>query len=580
MAKLTLKDITSGFLATQTINDNNALIEALVETFLSRDGLAPNTMLDNFDMNSNRIINLAAPVAATDAIRLSDLQSASVVTQFPDQTGNAGRVVTTNGTILSWVGIESLFNPFMAGFLADTTAALAQTTLDVYSQAEVDSRDQDGDAVFAVDTGSPNSVVIAPTPVISAYQTGQKFRTVVAATNTGATTVTVNGISALPLNDVEGNALAVGALAVGQPLEFMLNTATEARLLSEPAVNPATFPIGWLQDPTITRTTADSFTVGAFQATSLATSVPIVATSSSITRQLTNLFQRATAGLAGIVENVGAFVSPAETTQTDITFITGPDRITAGSGTPFSAFVVGDKVIIDGSTSNDGIYDVTAATATTIDVGTTLTVEGAGASVSVYRVEQDITYHVHAVRQTATGTIDLAIDDTFDGTNIGTGASLGWTQVRRLWSFLTDASTDIEDFFKIGNWCEWVVVANDISTNSVAIQTVATKVPTGFSVLGHYVMLNHNVGSGGSGTTALSSGLRSAGRAAVAATNGLGNLTDAEAGFVAGVVPSDSASIFSATDTLGQIFTDGALTQVSNPTYNVWTVGYFDERKD
>lgn len=125
MAKLTLKDITSGFLATQTINDNNALIEALVETFLSRDGLAPNTMLATLDMNSNRIINTLDPVLAQDVATKSYVDAilaAGIADQggnaglflttdgsvtswadpLPDQTGNAGSFLTTNGTIAAW----------------------------------------------------------------------------------------------------------------------------------------------------------------------------------------------------------------------------------------------------------------------------------------------------------------------------------------------------------------------------------------------------------------------------------------------------------------------------------------------
>ena len=98
MAKLTLKDITSGFLATQTINDNNALIEALVETFLSRDGLAPNTMLATLDMNSNRIINTTDPVNLQDVATKAYVDN-TLASGIADQAGNAGLFLTTDGTI-------------------------------------------------------------------------------------------------------------------------------------------------------------------------------------------------------------------------------------------------------------------------------------------------------------------------------------------------------------------------------------------------------------------------------------------------------------------------------------------------
>lgn len=79
MAKLTLNDVSNlsgnptG--AQTTINDNSAAIETALENTLSRDGTSPNTMGAVLDMNTNRIINLAAPSQASDAVRLTDVQS-------------------------------------------------------------------------------------------------------------------------------------------------------------------------------------------------------------------------------------------------------------------------------------------------------------------------------------------------------------------------------------------------------------------------------------------------------------------------------------------------------------------------
>lgn len=57
MAKLTLSDITGGYIAPVVINANNDAIETALENTLSRDGTAPNTMSANIDLNSFRIIN-------------------------------------------------------------------------------------------------------------------------------------------------------------------------------------------------------------------------------------------------------------------------------------------------------------------------------------------------------------------------------------------------------------------------------------------------------------------------------------------------------------------------------------------
>jgi hypothetical protein len=60
MGKITLSDVTSlvnenTFLS--TTNANYATIETVSDTFLSRNGTAPNSMAADFDMNSFRILN-------------------------------------------------------------------------------------------------------------------------------------------------------------------------------------------------------------------------------------------------------------------------------------------------------------------------------------------------------------------------------------------------------------------------------------------------------------------------------------------------------------------------------------------
>jgi hypothetical protein len=75
MAKLTLTDVTSGYSAAERINANNTLLEAALENTLSRDGTAPNGMSASLDMNSNEILNLAAPTSTSSAARLADILS-------------------------------------------------------------------------------------------------------------------------------------------------------------------------------------------------------------------------------------------------------------------------------------------------------------------------------------------------------------------------------------------------------------------------------------------------------------------------------------------------------------------------
>lgn len=78
MSKITLNNLANlenETTATATIDNNNATIVAAMDNTLSRNGLSPNQMLSNLDMNSNRIINLVAPVSVTEPVTLSYLNT-------------------------------------------------------------------------------------------------------------------------------------------------------------------------------------------------------------------------------------------------------------------------------------------------------------------------------------------------------------------------------------------------------------------------------------------------------------------------------------------------------------------------
>lgn len=81
MAKLNaLVDVTSlqnETSAIQTLAENNDKITEAFQNTLSRDGSTPNAMGANLDLGLNRIINLAAPVGANDAVRKTDLDQAT-----------------------------------------------------------------------------------------------------------------------------------------------------------------------------------------------------------------------------------------------------------------------------------------------------------------------------------------------------------------------------------------------------------------------------------------------------------------------------------------------------------------------
>jgi hypothetical protein len=80
MAKLVLTDLTSltnQTAAISTINANNALIEALMELLVSRDGTTPNTMTADLDINSKKLLNVASGTSAADGVNYAQLTTAT-----------------------------------------------------------------------------------------------------------------------------------------------------------------------------------------------------------------------------------------------------------------------------------------------------------------------------------------------------------------------------------------------------------------------------------------------------------------------------------------------------------------------
>lgn len=71
---------------------------------------------------------------------------------------------------------------------------------------------------YVVDSGAANAYVITPVPAITAYVAGQQFTFLVGNTNTGASTLNVNGLGAIAItknvsSPLSANNLTVGAIA-------------------------------------------------------------------------------------------------------------------------------------------------------------------------------------------------------------------------------------------------------------------------------------------------------------------------------------------------------------------------------
>lgn len=110
MAKITLDTITSGFQSTSQVNNNNSdIVTEFNNKVLYRDnpGGEPNQMENDLDMNSNDILN-------TESIGCQSLTIAGVnitsedasVSTLPDQAGQGGKYLATNGSAASWNPLE------------------------------------------------------------------------------------------------------------------------------------------------------------------------------------------------------------------------------------------------------------------------------------------------------------------------------------------------------------------------------------------------------------------------------------------------------------------------------------------
>ena len=147
MAKITLTDLTN--LQNETtvvskINLNNSLIETAIENTLSRDGSSPNMMGANLDMNSNRILNLPAPSANTEPVRLYDLDLAvKDIVDFQDTLTEKVSEASDYAAQAEESAISAYSSYILASNYADSLTAVSMSSNAI----------ENGSKMFSIQTG-------------------------------------------------------------------------------------------------------------------------------------------------------------------------------------------------------------------------------------------------------------------------------------------------------------------------------------------------------------------------------------------------------------------------------------------
>lgn len=206
MAKLTLPNLANlqnETTAVNTVNYNNDLIELAVENTLSRDGTAPNQMGAALDMNSNRILNLPAPLTSTEPARVADLNAVigqPVNTSIP--AGGAGSTVLTKNSATS----------YDMSWIAPTAFPSIRTSLTTTRTYYVNGSATLNAACYPSLTCSPGSDSNDGLTIATPFLTPQK------AWNTIANDIDLRGQGVvIQLADGDGEAGATGYNAANNP---------------------------------------------------------------------------------------------------------------------------------------------------------------------------------------------------------------------------------------------------------------------------------------------------------------------------------------------------------------------------
>jgi hypothetical protein len=251
---------------------------------LNKDG--SNAATSNLNIGSNRLTNVAAGTARTDAINLSQVQdnsllwggtsggaaNAQTLTLAPIITAYvagqrysfiAGFTNTAAATLnINGVGTKSIFNAATGAAIGAGEIVATRAYEVLYDGTQFLLLNdvtpiQNGDYIWLGTAGGTATAITAnATPAITAYKTGQKFRMITASGSTGSTatahTLAINGLASPKniVNNEDSTNPTLGTWVSGALIELIYD-GTNFRITNDSG--------GWLTyTPTIATTSGGS----------------------------------------------------------------------------------------------------------------------------------------------------------------------------------------------------------------------------------------------------------------------------------------------------------------------------------
>lgn len=153
-------------------------------------------------------------------------------------------IAATTGTQLTptpdagWVGLSVVTLAYgQTAITAANIAAYGAPPFIPVTLPGIPSAIQNGLWRTGVDTGAQNAIVFTPSPAITAYVKGQRFRVQIGYYNTGATVMNMSGLGNVPVVRTDQTPLRAKDIVPGMEAEFTYD-GTSMQLLS-------TSPYGW-----------------------------------------------------------------------------------------------------------------------------------------------------------------------------------------------------------------------------------------------------------------------------------------------------------------------------------------------